>query len=626
MLTLPTRASIVHAFATMRLCAVKGLIALSASALLLSGCGGGGTAAGTASSGGSSGTSGSTGSSGSSGSSGSTTPAPSLSIVQTPVNVSGQTGNPAPASVSIPFTVANPPSGNNLNAVATLSGDNIAGASTSWQSAGAGTLTISFIAPAYLGAGNFTETVTLNVCSDSACTKPISGAPATITVKYSVTGSALPPATFYFPTPNAYFATTTSVTTPETTTFTINFSNVPPAGLYLTLSQPQGGLISSVTYTEYGDTAGDTVVTLNLTLASPASLGSGYFKSAVFLQACYDAACFDPVSNQITVPILYEISLTQGLEYSLAASSLGGLSDVAYGVANQQLYVTSRSGYPPGAQGAVSQIDPASGNVVATTMINDDLTNIAVSDDGVLLYASSAVNPVVYRLNPLGLQSDISIPLGSVTEPPATVVPNIAAQLAVAPGAAHTLAVSLVPSENSNEPPGILVFDDATARAQSIPQLGRFASADALAWGATANTLYASRFAYQGPQAQEIDTLQVDASGLSIQSNIDLTGERTPSARSAMPAANFMKPPASCATPPRARSWVRSHCPTIHPSRPAPRFCVSRLTPPTPGYLFWCTTISPHGCCCSSIPCRAWRCRLTSTWDMTVSTSTSRRA
>ena len=72
------------------------------------------------------------------------------------------------------------------------------------------------------------------------------------------------------------------------------------------------------------------------------------------------------------------------------------------------------------------------------------------------------------------------------------------------------------------------MFDDATARAQSIPQLGRFASADALAWGATANTLYASRFAYQGPQAQEIDTLQVDASGLSIQSNIDLTGGTDP--------------------------------------------------------------------------------------------------
>jgi hypothetical protein len=157
-------------------------------------------------------------------------------------------------------------------------------------------------------------------------------------------------------------------------------------------------------------------------------------------------------------------------------------------------------------------------------MINDDLTNIAVSDDGQLLYAGTAADPVVYRLTLPALQSDITIPLGSVTEPPANVVPNIAGQLAVAPGAAHTLAVSLVPSENSMEPPGILIFDDATARAQSIPQLGRFASSDALAWGPTAGILYASRYAYQGPLAQEIDVLQADPTGLSIQSDFDLTG------------------------------------------------------------------------------------------------------
>ncbi len=72
------------------------------------------------------------------------------------------------------------------------------------------------------------------------------------------------------------------------------------------------------------------------------------------------------------------------------------------------------------------------------------------------------------------------------------------------------------------------MFDDATARAQAIPQLGRFASADALAWGPTASTLYAARFAYQGPLAQELDVLQADSSGLSIQSEFDLTGGTDP--------------------------------------------------------------------------------------------------
>ena len=266
----------------------------------------------------------------------------------------------------------------------------------------------------------------------------------------------MPLVSFNLSTSIANFATTTSVTTPETTTFTIYFNNEPPAGLNLTLKQPQGGFISNVTSTQQGDTAGDTIVTLNFTLASPASLGSGYFKSSVTLGVCYDSGCNNSVAGSpITIPLYYEISLTQGLEYSLASSTLGGLSDVAYDSANQQLYVTSRLGYPPGSQGAVNQIDPTSGIVILKAMINDDLTNIAVSSDGQLLYAGTAANPVVYRLTLPALQSDTTILLGSVTEPPANVVPNVAAQLAVAPGAAHTLAASLVPSENSTiEPAG----------------------------------------------------------------------------------------------------------------------------------------------------------------------------
>ncbi len=141
MRTLPTGASLVRAFTTVRRLGAKALIGLSASALLLSGCGGGGTAAGTSSTGGTSGTTGTTGtssssgSSGSTGSTGSTTPAPSLSIVQTPINVSAQTGNPAPATVSIPFTIANLSMSTLLYGVVTTGGDYVASVSISNQSA-----------------------------------------------------------------------------------------------------------------------------------------------------------------------------------------------------------------------------------------------------------------------------------------------------------------------------------------------------------------------------------------------------------------------------------------------------------------------------------------------------------
>src|ERR1700675_5065166 len=117
---------------------------------------------------------------------------PSLSLSRTSVAVSGATGAADPASVNIKLTVANAPS-STLSSSVTLSGDSVAAASATWQSNGEGELTIVFAPPDQLGAGNYTQTVTLNVCTDAACAHPIAGSPATVTVTYAVTGSALPP-------------------------------------------------------------------------------------------------------------------------------------------------------------------------------------------------------------------------------------------------------------------------------------------------------------------------------------------------------------------------------------------------------------------------------------------------
>jgi hypothetical protein len=68
------------------------------------------------------------------------------------------------------------------------------------------------------------------------------------------------------------------------------------------------------------------------------------------------------------------------------------------------------------------------------------------------------------------------------------------------------------------------VFDDAVERPQVLDPLGYYASADFIAWGATASTLYAFRNSYQEPNDWEIDTLQVNSSGLTIQNAFNLTG------------------------------------------------------------------------------------------------------
>jgi hypothetical protein len=450
-------------------------------------------------------------------------PAPTLSITQRQVEVSGQTGGPAPTSVTIPFTVANAPAGT-LYTNVTLSGDSVAAASASWQSSGSGSLTITFGSPDQLGAGNYSETISLSVCTDSACAHPITGAPATVTVTYAVTGSALPPVSFYLPTPLTNFQASTNVTTPETTNFTFYIKNVPPAGLYAALSQPTGGFIAHVTDTVEPDSLGELVVTLDFTLVSPASLGSGYFSSSVTVAICYDQACSKPVAGSpVTVPIYYEVFLTQGKEYTQVSSSLGGLSDLAYDSASHQLYVTSLAGYSAGTSGAVIQIDPTTGQVAVQTPVNDGLATIALSDDGQLLYAGSKENPLVYRLTLPSLQSDITIPLGSASTPNGS-DPNIVAQMAVAPAAPRTLAIALAHPTGPNFSQGIAVFDDAVERPQVLDPLGYYASADFIAWGATASTLYAFRNSYQEPNDWEIDTLQVNSSGLTIQNAFNLTG------------------------------------------------------------------------------------------------------
>jgi hypothetical protein len=447
---------------------------------------------------------------------------PSLSLSQTSVAVSGATGAAAPASVNIQLTVANAPS-STLTSTVTLSGDSVAAAGASWQSNGAGVLTIAFAPPGQLGAGNYTQNVTLNVCTDTACAHPIAGSPAKVTVTYAVTGSVLQPVSFYFPHPSSGFQATTSDTSPETTNFTFYIRNVPPAGLFVLVTQPKGGFVTGLTDTVEPDTAGELVATLALTLQSPASLGSGFFNSSVSVAICYDQACSKPVAGSpLMVPIQYTVYLTQGKEYSLVSSNVGGISDLAYDSSRGSLYVTGLAGYNSNYSSAVSEVNPATGNAVAQLSLNDGLSHVAVSDDGQYVYAASNMNSSIYRLALPALTTDITIDLGNASTDEGAEA-NIAGGMAVAPGAAHSLVVALAHSSGPSQSQGVAIFDDGTERAQVLSPLSVYTHADSIAWGANSGTLYVSRESDQ-PVDWEIDTLSVDPSGVTLASSVNLTG------------------------------------------------------------------------------------------------------
>ena len=131
-------------------------------------------------------------------------PSPTLSLSQTSVAVSAMQGAAAPASANITLSIANAPAAP-LQSSVSVSGTELGAVNAMWQSASQGALTIVFVPPGQLGPGNYTEILTLNVCTDSACTHPIAGSPARITITYTVAGGTPTPVSFYFPQPQSSF-------------------------------------------------------------------------------------------------------------------------------------------------------------------------------------------------------------------------------------------------------------------------------------------------------------------------------------------------------------------------------------------------------------------------------------
>lgn len=446
-------------------------------------------------------------------------PPPQMTLSQSSVVAGTASSQSADSPVIIQVTVANAPA-QTLYSSVKWTGTAVAGATLGWQSPASGQLTISFPSPSQLGVGTVTGSVMLSVCTDSACNDPIAGSPVTLPVQYEVT----PPPTFYFPQPLTGFEANTSQTSPETTNFEFIIQNLPVQGLWVDIEQPSGGFITSVSDTQQPDTNGDLDVIFTLNMVSPASLGSGYFSNSVTFNICYDEACTQPISGSpVTNTIYYTVYLTPGLEYSQTSLTDEGISDVAYDSANQQLYVCGLGGYPSSISEAVAQVNPLTGSVVTQTSLSDGLSTIAVSGDGSLLYAGSTTNPSIYQLTLPALQQELVIPLGSMSVAGQTEA-NTAFQIATAPGAPQTIAVSMTHPESYQDNAGTEIFDGAVARSQALTPLGYYAEPDVVIWSDSATTLYAYQNSSELPFDQEIDSVSATSSGLSVENSTVITG------------------------------------------------------------------------------------------------------
>lgn len=116
-------------------------------------------------------------------------PSPTMVVTPLEVQASATSTQSAPAA-SVQVSVDNLLAGQQVYLSGTDTTHGIASVSDA-NSANPVTVNIQFKAPATLGPGTYDDTVTLDACYDTACTRPVADSPQTVQVQYTVTASPL---------------------------------------------------------------------------------------------------------------------------------------------------------------------------------------------------------------------------------------------------------------------------------------------------------------------------------------------------------------------------------------------------------------------------------------------------
>jgi hypothetical protein len=251
----------------------------------VSGCGGGGGDSST-------GTTGTTTQSG---------PTGSYSVSPTSLTITATTADPAPiGTVTVTVQLQGATSTTEVYAVGTSTHSGIDSLSFGGSGPDTGVLQVTFKAPAALGAGTFTDTITLQMCFDSKCAQPLSGGPVTITTHYSIT--AVPTVSVASTTVNV--AATTADASAPVDTVALQVVDAPAGGVYITASSSTTG-IKSVTAPSGAVPPAQASVVINF--AAPSQLGEGTYTDQVQINVCADAICETPLAGS---PLLLNVTYT----------------------------------------------------------------------------------------------------------------------------------------------------------------------------------------------------------------------------------------------------------------------------------------------------------------------------
>ncbi|MFT3906985.1 MAG: hypothetical protein QM718_11815 [Steroidobacteraceae bacterium] len=376
------------------------------------------------------------------------------------VSLSAATGGSGPIS-HVTLTVTNPPSSSYYYSYK-WDGTAAASVAMTWTSDTTADISIQGWPPGQLGAGSFSDTVTIELCSDSACAQELAGSPATIAVSYQVTGAALPDTSFTMQAQSSYAYNLYSTDTVAALSFSVQFTHIPPNGVGLLYGASTGELIENVDFAQTSSNGdGSGTGTITLTLRQPANMAAGDYTDRFSLYLCFDSACtqYSQDSPQ-SIDFSYRVYATEGRDFQINELHATFADKLLYSSSARKLYLEGPLVGLADINGVV-ELDPATAAATGTWMTTKLVRDLAMSKDEqyiyVLLSEYDSVNAqtlwTVQRLIRNGLTADqvFSLPTTSV---------NDAYQIFSVAGAPSTLGVEI----NQSTQYSVTLYDNGVAR------------------------------------------------------------------------------------------------------------------------------------------------------------------
>jgi hypothetical protein len=426
------------------------------------------------------------GSSSSSGGGPGPTPPPNrgFTVSATSINQSASVAGDEPLHATLLVTVTDPVRGEHgIRATYTSSG--ISSAHRTTMSTTTTELSMGFKSPHQINPGVYQDTIRIGLCEDAACSI-FRGTPLDIPVTYTVTVGTLPTVAPASNTVTLSRLPWDSFTPPP---MRVNVTATPRTRYHLSATVAHTS--DAITSASYAQDNGDFGY-VQIAFKPATQLSPGVHTDTITLSACIDQACAYPlVVSPSVITVTYNVTPTMpGPQGYSVRRSAQAVADIIWSESRDALYgaVPAQS---PNYPSNVIVIDPVTETVGSSAAVGFDPSLLALSDDESMLYVSERNGDAIRRFTTAPLGTDVLISLGNDPYPPGT-EELFAADMRVAPGQPHVLAVRRNANLSGREGLGIVIYDDAVRRPE-VAQISPFSDWGNIAWDPDGTRLYSQR-------------------------------------------------------------------------------------------------------------------------------------